>query len=124
MLTENPWVSLLEMIVAVAVITGFAYWFTRHVIGGNRIKSLGLLQRNEQLQVLAQTQIGKEQRLAVVQAGTRYFVVGITIQNISLLAELTEEEASAWQHNQEDGSAPTPPFHQTLMDTLQKRKKR
>lgn len=124
MQTENPWVSLLGMLVAVAVVTGLAYWFTRHVVGGSRFQSFGLLQKNGQLQILAQTQIGKEQRLAVVQAGTRYFLVGITMQNISLLAELTEEEASVWQHSQEEGSASAPPFHQALIDTLQKRKKR
>ena len=124
MQTENPWVSLLGMIVAVVVITGLAYWFTRHVIGGNRVKSLGTLQKKEQLQVLAQTQIGKEECLAVVQAGKRYFVVGVTPQNISLLAELTEEEASIWQPCQEEESTPAAPFHQMMMDALQKRKKR
>lgn len=124
MQTGNPWVSLLGMVVAVAVITGLAYWFTRCVIGGAGFKSLGLLQKDGQLQILAQTRIGKEQRLAVVQAGPRYFLVGITMQNISLLAELSKEEASVWQHCQEEGSAPPPPFHQALTDALQKWKKR
>lgn len=125
MQTDNPWASLLGMIVSVAVVTGLAYWFTRCVIGGNRFKSLGLLQKNEQLQVLTQTQIGKEQKVAVIQAGMRYFLLGVTAQNISLLAELSKEEASIWQHQQgEEGSESMPHFHQALVDALQKRKKR
>ena len=108
-----------------AAIIGLAYWFTRYIVGGNQMRSMGLLQKNDQLLVLAQTPIGKDQRLAVVQAGTRYFVVGITAQNISMLAELSEDEAALWQKSQsEKGHAQAPAFQQAFMDALQKRKKR
>ena len=121
MLSDNPWVSLLGMLLTVAAVVGLAYWFTRHVVGGRYGASLGLLQRNEQLRVLAQTQVGKDQRLAVVQAGTRYFLLGMTPQNISLLAELTEEEAAVWQGPEE----PSPvPFQQAFQNAIHREKKR
>ncbi len=125
MFSDSPWLSLLGMIVVMAAIIALAYWFTRYVVGGNQMRAFGLLQKNDQLQVLAQTPIGKDQRLAVIRAGTRYFVVGITAQNISMLAELSEDEAALWQERQsEKGRAPAPAFQQAFMDALQKRKKR
>ena len=69
MLSDSPWFSLLGMIVIMAAIIGLAYWFTRYIVGGNQMRSMGLLQKNDQLLVLAQTPIGKDQRLAVVRQG-------------------------------------------------------
>lgn len=89
------------------------------------MRSFGLLQKNDQLLVLAQTPIGKDQRLAVIRAGTRYFVVGITAQNISMLAELSEDEAALWQESRSGKEhVQAPAFHQAFMDAFQKRKKR
>ena len=65
-LNDSPWLSLLGMIVAIVVVIGLAYWFTR-MVGKGRFHALGIGRRDEKLTVLAQTQIGKDQRLAVVQ---------------------------------------------------------
>lgn len=125
MLTENPWVSLLGMLVTVVVVIGLAYWFTRYIVGGKHMGSLGLLQKNEQLQVLAQTQVGKDQRLAVVQAGKRYFLLGMTPQNISLLAELSEDEAACWIKVRENcQTGQETPFQQVFQKAFKREKKR
>ncbi len=125
MVAENPWVSLLGAVITVAVVIGLAYWFTRYIVGGKHMGSLGLLQRNEQLRVLAQTQVGRDQRLAVVQAGTRYFLLGMTPQNISLLAELTEEEAACWLKERESTQTEQKtPFQQAFQKAINKEKKR
>lgn len=122
---ENPWVSLIGMLAVVAVVIGLAYWFTRYVVGGSQWNGVGMLQRNEHLRILAQTQVGKEQRIVVLQAGERWFLVGITPQNISPLAELSKEEADLWrQGHNNGGNIRESTFKQAFMETLQKRKQR
>ena len=124
MLTENPLLSVLGMLVSVVLILGLAYWFTRYVVGGGRLGSLGLGQQNEKLCVLTQTPIGKDQRLAVIQAGERYFVVGITPQNITLISELTSEEAQPWlKDSMQEGKVMLPGFQQAMIQAWQKRKR-
>lgn len=126
MLTENPLLSLLGMLSSIVVILALAYVFTRYAVGGGWLGDfrMGTGQRNESLRVLAQTPVGKDQRLAVVQAGNRYLVVGMTPQNITLLAELTEEEAAGWRRDPVESSADTlSGFQQTLINTWKKRKR-
>lgn len=125
-LTDSPWVSLLGMLIAIVVVIGLAYWFTRYIVGKGRIPALSMMsRRDEKLSVLAQTQIGKDQRLAVVQAGERYLLVGVTAQNISLLSELTAEEAAYWlPKNENEGDGQTPTFKQAFTDALRNRKQR
>ncbi len=87
--------------------------------------SFGLLQKNDQLQVLAQTQVGRDQRLAVVQAGKRFFLLGMTPQNISLVAELTEEEAACWLKERENPqTGQKTPFQQAFQKAINREKKR
>lgn len=123
---DNPWISLLGMLVVVAVVVALAYFFTRYVVGGGWAGSMGMGRKNMGLTVLAQTPMGKDQRLAVIQVGERYFLVGLTPQNISMLAELTEEETALWRESQSSQGQPPQgiPFRQALMDTLQRGKKR
>lgn len=123
---DNPWASVLGMVIVVAVVIVLSYLFTRYIVGGSWARATGFPRKNEGLSVLVQTPIGKDQRLAVVQAGGRYFLVGITPQNISMLAELTEEESAAWMEKTDgQGSAQQGvPFRQAFMDALQRGKKR
>ena len=124
MISENPLLSLFGMLGSVVLILVLAYCFTRYVVGNGGLGELGMGQRNEHLRVLAQTPVGKDQRLAVIQAGERYFVVGMTPQNITLLSELTAEEASLWTKNtSRESAAALSGFQQTFMNTWQKRKR-
>ncbi len=124
MISENPLLSLFGMLGSVVLILVLAYCFTRYVVGMGGLGDLGMGQRNEYLRVLAQTSVGKDQRLAVVQAGERYFVVGMTPQNITLLSELTPEEASIWRKDtSRESAAALSGFQQTLVNTWQKRKR-
>ena len=123
-MTENPLLSVLGMLISVVLILGLAYWFTRYIVGGGRLGSLGLGQQNEKLGVLTQAPIGKDQRLAVIQVGERYFVVGITPQNITLISELTLEEVRPWlKDSGQEGAAVLTGFQQTLIQAWQKRKR-
>ena len=124
-LNDNPWVSLLGMLVAIVVVIGLAYWVTRFIAGKGSLPSFGAGRKDDKLSVLVQMPIGKDQRLAVVQAGERYLLVGVTAQNISLLSELTAEEAAYWlPKNENEGDGQTPTFKQAFTDALRNRKQR
>ena len=123
MLEENPLLSLLGMLGSVILILGLAYWFTRYVVGAGGLDRFGWRQHDERLRVLDRTPLGKDQHLAVVQIGARYFAVGVTTQNINLLSELTEEEAAPWLKDAaQEGMAAMSGFQQTLLKTWQKKR--
>ena len=124
LLADSPWVSLLGMLIVIVVVIGLAYWFTRHVVGKGRLPSFGMMRKEGELSVIARTQMGKDQRLAVVQAGERYFLLGVTAQNISLLAELSAEEAARWLPKEESGEGQNPTFKEAFMDSLRNWKQR
>lgn len=120
---DSPWLSLGGMIVAMVLVIGGAYWFTRHVVGGQAFRSLSGLGKHEDLRLLVQLRLGKDQSVAVVQAGQRYFLVGLTPQSISLLAELSPEEAAQWipAPAPTDGVQP-PTFRQAFVENLKKKR--
>lgn len=120
MLGSDVLPSVLGMLISVIVIIGAAYWFTRYVAGSGR---LGGFQAagGEGLKVLAQASLGKDQRLVVACAGERYFLLGVTQAQISMLAELTAEEASAWRREEDAKDAP-PSFREAFLKQLGKKK--
>ena len=113
MLGDSPWTSLLWMLFCVVLVTALAYWFTKYVLGK---KQPG---KSESLTVLAAVSVGKNQRIAVIRAGERYFLVGLTEQNITKIAELTKEEVSEWESTQPDRENPT--FGQAFKEQLEKK---
>lgn len=124
MLNDSPWLPLLFMIITVALVIGLAYWFTRYMIGGGKLGAFGVIQNNSPMQIMTQTRVGKEQCLAVVRTSERYFLVGITAQNISLLAELSKEDVAPWlQDEAQRKTEQAPSFKQAVLDSLQGKKK-
>lgn len=108
---------LLWYLLCIVVIIGLAYWTTRHLGTRGGLGLIGRDRRELRLEVLAQISLGREQQLVVVQAGTRYFLLGITGSSISNVAELTEEEVAAWRKRGEEQQAAAPPrdtFSQAL----------
>lgn len=109
----NPWLSLLWMVLAVVLVTGLAYLFTRYVVG-NRMGEGKL--RSEGVQVLTCSRVGREQKLAVVKAGDKYLLLGITPQNITMLTELSPESCAQWEQKE-----PVPSFREALKQNLKNR---
>jgi flagellar protein FliO/FliZ len=127
---SSIWLSLLWTVICLIVILGLAYWVSRYVARGG-MGRFGPGRGTEHLRVLAQLTLGKEQRLALVQAGSRYFLLGVTQSQINTLAEFTREEAEQWQSRPEGETGPdggtgqTPPsFGEALHRVLQERKGR
>ena len=112
MLGDNPWTSLLWMLVCVTLITGLAYWFTKNVLGRQNFG------RNENFSVLSSFPVGKNQRIALIRAGERYFLLEIAEQNITKLAELSKEEAACWEQKQQEDR---PTFGQAFREQMDKK---
>lgn len=117
--------SIVSMLLTVIAVLLMAYFFTRYIAG----RSPGGMRTQggkKQLRVIEQVSLGREQRVAVVQVGERYFVLGITSSNVNKLAELTEEERTLWQMESSAGGgmgSSNPNFRDSLLKVLEKKKK-
>ena len=124
MLDGNPVVSLLWMIVSIAVIIGLAYWFTRYVAGRGAWGAFAPMKVGAGLELLAQLPLGREQKLIVAQVGERFFLLGVTASEISMLAEFTAE-AAFWRERVETAEKrETPSFREALNTVLRQRGRR
>lgn len=126
MLEDNPVGSLLWMVLSVAAIIGLAYWFTRYVAGRGGFGAFGPLKAGEGLELLAQLPLGREQKLVLARVGERYLLLGVTASAISLLAELTEQEAALWREGAEQPTEKreTPSFREALNTVLRQKGRR
>lgn len=113
--------SLLGMLITVILVLLLAYWVTKFV--GQR----GLpgwargVQGSGELQILWQLSLGKGERLVLVRLHERCLLLGVTGGGITVLTELTGEEAAKWLQKQ--GETPqAPSFLEILRDNLPKRK--
>lgn len=119
----GAWGAVLWMLVCVVAVIGLAYWFTKFVAGRGLIPGTGRQQGGKQMEILSQQTLGKDQRIAVVRVGTRYFLVGIAAHNVSMLAELTEEDIAAAQEPAEVPEGGQISFREAL-DVVVKKKLR
>lgn len=113
--------TLLGMLLAVAGVLALAYvvtrWVGRH--GAPRPNAGG---GSERFQVLRQLSLGQNERLALVRVGERCLLLGVSPGGVTLLRELTEEEAASWLPR--DGAPePAPPsFWEAVKKNLPQRK--
>ena len=114
--------TLLWLLICVLAIVVLAYLFTKYVAGkggGFGISGSG----TEQFKVLSRLPLGREQFLALVQAGNRYFLLGVASTGVSPVAELSQEEAQALCQPPGGQSAP-PSFGASLRAVLKQKKPR
>ncbi len=114
--------TLMWMLVCVLVIVVLAYLFTKYVAGRGG-SFLGTGSGTDPFKVLARLPLGRDQSLTLVQAGERYLLVGVAPSGISLVAELTREEAQALYARPADQPAP-PSFGEALRTVLKQKKPR
>jgi len=119
---SDTWFSLFGIVAWVVIIILLAYWFTKFVGTHGGRGGLTLGSGSEQLQVLARLSLGREQMLLLVQAGERFFLLGVTPSSIANLAEFTPEQAQSWKQEQQTQTPPS--FVQALRTVVQQRKQR
>lgn len=94
----------------VILILYLAYVFTKYLGRGINIKS-----RSSCMKVTDQIMLGRERSAAIVQIGTRYFLVGLTASQVTLLSELDKDEIESLQDSDEQ-----PPSQSDFKDILLK----
>ena len=89
--------SVLWVLVCTVAVLALCYYVTRRL---TRLPALSRyavgIPREGRLEVLARVPLGKDQSLVVAAVAKRCFLLGCAAGSISLLTELTEEEAAAW----------------------------
>ena len=85
--------SLIWMLLCVVVIIVLAYLFTRYVAGRRGLGGFGAPGGTGRFKALARLSLGREQSAVLVQAGERYLLLGVAPSGVTLLAELSQEEA-------------------------------
>lgn len=117
--------EILWLLIAVVLVMGLAYLFTRYVAGNHSLLS-GRGKSEKMLRVVEQTYMGRDRQIVLVQAGDRYFLLGNTPTQITTLAELSPEEIEAWREKErqmgEEGQSPS--FAQALQEILKQRGRR
>ncbi len=89
--------SLLGMLLAVIVILVLAWWVTSLIARQGLAGLTGVAKaKPEELGVLRQIPVSRTERLVLVRLHNRCLLLGVAQGGISLLAELTEEEALPW----------------------------
>ena len=112
--------SFLWMLVCVVLIIGLAYWFTKYVAGRG---ALGAFSGGRRMEVLDRLPLGRDQNLILARVGERYLLLGAGTAGITLLAELTEEEAAAWKPP-ETAAGEKPGFKETFLTIMKQRERR
>ncbi len=107
--------SLLGILLVLLLVLGGCYLFTRWAgvgLGGR----LGLTPSGGRLPV------GRDQALLVVEAANRHFLLGSSPSGLSLLAELTEEEAALWTSPPPPGGGQQGPDFRQWLGKLREKK--
>ena len=111
--------SFLWMLVCVVLIIGLAYWFTKYVAGRG---ALGAFSGGRRMEVLDRLPLGRDQSVVLARVGERYLLLGAGTAGVTLLAELTGEEAAAWKPT-ETAEGEKPGFKEAFL-TMMKQKER
>ena len=112
-----PLLSLAGMLLCTAGILFLAYWVTRKIGLSGGVGTAGAGSR---MRVLDRLSIGAGQSLLVVQLGEQCFIRGVSKEQISLIAELSEEQSQLWKKTAAAHKADAAPaaFFETLSRKL------
>lgn len=80
---------LLKMIISVGLVCLLAYAILRWGLG----RMVNTREGSEQMEVLGRLAVGPDRSIMVVRVGPRFLVIGNTETELSLLRELSEEDA-------------------------------
>ena len=94
------------MLLCTAVILFLAYWVTRKIGLSSGVGECG---RGQPDACFGQAANRDRPVLLVVQLGEQCFVLGVSKEHISLIAELTEEQAQLWKKSAAVHKADTAP---------------
>jgi flagellar protein FliO/FliZ len=95
----NSVISLASVLILTVLILYLSYIFTKS-LG----KGIGVKRQGTQMQMLDRLPLGQDKAVAIVRLGSHYYFIGIAASQITLLAEIPEEDIDAEGYE----SAPLP----------------
>ncbi|MBR3704428.1 MAG: flagellar biosynthetic protein FliO, partial [Oscillospiraceae bacterium] len=102
--------EVLWLLIAVVLVMGLAYLFTRYVAGNQMLLSQHR-KNTKMLHIVEQTYMGRDRQIVLLQAGDRYFLLGNTPEQITTLAEFSAGEVDSWREKEkqtgEEGQTPS-----------------
>lgn len=113
--------SLLGMLLVVVLVLVLAYFSTR-LIARQGLPGLPRVSAQGRITLLWQQNVGKNERLVLVQVHSRCLLLGVTASGIQVLTELSEEEARQWQQKASPPGPEGPGFAQILRSYFPKKK--
>ena len=117
--------EVLRLLIAVVIVLGCAYLFTRYAAGNSSLLS-PRGKNGKLISVVEQTYMGRDRQIILIQAGDRYFLLGNTPTQITTLAEFSAQEVESWREKErqmgEEGHPPS--FTQALHEILKQRSRR
>ncbi len=112
---------LLGMLAMVALILAAAHYTTKW-IALHGTPGLTAARGDERVRVLRVVSLGKDGQAALLQAGNRCLLLGVTPGSVTLLRELDESEAAQWIGGEPAGTAVPPSFLEALQRSFSKKK--
>ncbi len=118
--------SLLGMLLTIGVVLVLAYLCTR-LIARRGLPGLPGFPRSgekahENMALLWQRNVGKNERLVLVRVHSRCLLLGVTGGSIQVLTELSQEEAKQWLEGHPPGGDSAPSFAQILKGSFPSKK--
>ncbi len=106
--------EMLWMLAAVIVVLYLSYRCSRFIA----VRGSGFAGASaNEMRLLSRLSLGQDKQLALVEAGGRYWLLGISSAGIQLIAELTEEQAGLCTKKQEN-TGKVPEFRDILREGL------
>lgn len=112
---------LLGMLAMVALILVAAHYTTKW-IALHGTSGLTVARGDERFRVLRVVSLGKDGQAALLQAGDRCLLLGVTPNSVTLLRELDEAEAAQWISGETAEAAAPPSFLEALQRNWSKKK--
>ena len=108
---------IITFIVAVLIIY-LSYLFSRYVG-----KTMNKSSSSRYMRLIDQITVGQDRSIAIMQAGDKYLLVGITAGQINVLREMQEDELIQLSPDEEQARIKTPDFKE-LMEKFENFKKK
>ncbi len=83
----NSIISLASVLILTVLVLYLSYVFTKSLGNG-----IGMKRGGSSMEMLDRLSLGQDKAVAVIRAGSRYYLIGIASSQITLLAELSEED--------------------------------
>ena len=112
--------GLVGALLAIVLVLALAYVFTRYVVG----RAPTGVRPGRRMTVLEQMNLGRDQKLLLVQVGDSVYLLGVAQGSVTYLRTIPKAQVDQWKQDAEGGAgAENPSFGAALQTVLRQRRK-